>query len=61
MKVTVFWNVTQFSLEDRYQNSPIFRVDNLKMEALGFFETMLSIYQSTWYNISEDCMRRGGG
>lgn len=53
MKVTVFWE--DFSLEDRYQNSPIFRVDNLKMEALGSFETQVSIYQSTWYNIPEDC------
>jgi hypothetical protein len=51
-------DVTQFILEDRYQNSPLFRVDNLKMEALSSFETMVSIYQFTWDNISEDCMRR---
>lgn len=55
VKVTVFWDMTFFSLEDRYQNSPIFRVDNRKMEALGSFETLVSIYQSTWYNIPEDC------
>jgi hypothetical protein len=50
MKVTVVWDVIHFSLEDRYQNSPIFRVDNLEMEALGSFETLVCIYQSTSCN-----------
>jgi hypothetical protein len=52
LKITVFWEVTPFSLEDIYQ------CFHECVAAAYSFETLVLIYQTAWRHFPEDSMVR---
>jgi len=53
---TAFWHVASFSLSVGTSISEVWMDSNYRTEEAGFCKALLPIYQTTWHQISEDCV-----
>jgi hypothetical protein len=55
VKMTVFWNIVPYDVVEIYQYFTVaycfYYQGTLMMEAVSTFETLVSFYKTTWFNI----------